>query len=423
MKNRILQTLVIRRFLFLLIAEVFSQIAINTYTFSLLIVVFAAAKSNTAVSGAVLAFMIPTLLFGILAGVYVDRWNKKNVLFYSNILRGLALIPLAFFHSSLLFVYFITFLVSTVTQFFIPAETPIIPLLVKKKLLLSANALFGVGVYSSIFLAYALSGPLIIIFGKSNIFIFLSVCFLIAGFFASLIKYKEEDLKKSKTSESIEYDFMKELKMALGLVSKTKKIYHAIFSMSLAQVLILTVAVIGPGYATHILKIKVEDFPLLFVTPAIAGLALGAIIIGNYFHKHDKTNLTKFGLLMVGICLMFLPYGSKVESRAFVHAINYYLPHMLTINILHIMVVLAFALGFAMAFVFIPANTILQEETSDEIRGKIYGVSNSFVGAISILPVLVVGGLADVIGVKSVITGLGITVILIALIRFISDRK
>jgi hypothetical protein len=57
-----------------------------------------------------------------------------------------------------------TFGVSLVTQFFIPAETPIIPLLVRKELLLSANALFGMGIYASIFLAYALSGPLLFIF-------------------------------------------------------------------------------------------------------------------------------------------------------------------------------------------------------------------------------------------------------------------
>jgi len=423
MKSKIVQTLSTRRFLFLLLAEIFSQLAINTYSFSLLIVVFTVANSNTAVSGAVLAFMIPTLLFGILAGVYVDRWNKKNVLFYSNMLRALPLFVLAFFHSNLLFVYFITFLIATVTQFFIPAETPIIPLLVRKDLLLSANALFGTVVYASIFLAYAASGPLIVILGKTNIFIFLALCFLIAAFFASLIKYKESDLHKPKLKESLEYDFMKELKMALGLISKTKKIYHAIFSISLAQVLILTVAVIGPGYARQVLKIRVEEFPLLFVTPAIAGLALGSVLIGNFLHKHDKTNLTKLGLLMVGICMLFLPYGSKVESRTFIHAINFYLPHLLKINILHIMVFLAFLLGFAMSFVFIPANTILQEETSDEIRGKIYGVTNSIIGAISILPVLVVGGLADVIGVKSVITGLGIVIILIALIQFLRDRK
>jgi MFS family permease len=88
----------------------------------------------------------------------------------------------------------------------------------------------------------------------------------------------------------------------------------------------------------------------------------------------------------------------------------------------HIMVVLAFILGIATSLVFVPANTILQEETSDESRGKIYGVLNTLIGIMSIIPVVVVGGLADLIGVKAVITGMGIVVLIIAVIRIIADR-
>jgi len=115
----------------------------------------------------------------------VDRWNKKNVLVWTNLLRALIVLPLVFFYKDLALVYIATFGVAMMTQFFVPAETPIIPLLVKKELLLSANALFGMGIYASIFLAYALSGPILLIFGKTNIFIFLTVLFLIAGIFAA----------------------------------------------------------------------------------------------------------------------------------------------------------------------------------------------------------------------------------------------
>jgi MFS family permease len=88
------------------------------------------------------------------------------------------------------------------------------------------------------------------------------------------------------------------------------------------------------------------------------------------------------------------------------------------------MVFLAFILGFATAFIFVPANTILQEETSDESRGKIYGILNSLIGITSIVPVLLVGGLADIFGVKSVITIIGIAVLAIAFLRaFILDRE
>jgi MFS family permease len=179
-------------------------------------------------------------------------------------------------------------------------------------------------------------------------------------------------------------------------------------------------AAIGPGYAQHVLRIRVESFPILFVTPAIIGLAIGALIIGSFMHKHPRESLTKFGLFLMGISILLLPYGSRVESRQIIHLINFYLPHILSINVVHIMVVLAFILGIATAFVFVPANTVLQEETSDE--SKVYGVLNSLIGVMSIVPVVVVGGLADLIGVKAVITGTGLVVILIAVIRIIADR-
>jgi MFS family permease len=393
----------------------------NLFNFALLIVVFSVANSSAAVSGVVIAFTLPSLLFGILAGVLVDRWDKKRVLFLTNIIRALLVLPLVFFHGNLAVIYAITFLVSLATQFFIPAETPIIPLLVKREQLLSANALFGMGIYASIFLAYALSGPFLFIFGKQNIFTFLASLFLIAGFFSSLIMFKKTSIKKEK--KVIILGIKEEISMVLGLIARKKSLYHALFSLTLTQILILVLAVIGPGYAEQILKIKVESFPILFVTPAIFGLALGAIVIGSYLNKHLKSSMTRFGLFLMAFSILLLPYGSKVESREFIRFLNTNLPFLLQINVVHIMVILAFILGFATSFVFVPANTVLQEETSDQSRGKIYGVLNTLIGVTSIIPVLVVGWLADIIGIKSVITGIGISVLLIAMYRTFADRK
>lgn len=421
--NLILRALRIRPFLFLIASEFFSQFSMNLFNFALLIVVFSVANSNTAVSGVVISFTLPSLIFGILAGVLVDRWNKKNVLIRTNLLRALIVLPLAFFYKDLAIVYLATFGVSMITQFFIPAETPIIPLLVKKELLLSANALFGMGIYASIFLAYALSGPILIMLGKTNSFVFLAALFLIAGIFASLIKINKSKVEPNKLKENqVTLSFKDEIKIVLNLISKTKKLSHALFSLTLVQILIFVLAAIGPGYAEHVLKIKVENFPILFVTPAIIGLALGAFVIGSFLHNKSRGALTKIGLFFMGLSILLLPFGSKVESREIIHLINFYLPHILSINAVHIMVVLAFILGTATSLVFIPANTVLQEETSDESRGKVYGVLNTLIGIMSIIPVIVVGGLADLIGVKAVITGTGLVVLIIAVIRIVTDR-
>jgi len=422
--NLILKTLRIRPFLFLIASEFFSQFSMNLFNFALLIVVFSVANSNTAVSGVVIAFTLPSLIFGILAGVMVDRWNKKTVLIVTNLLRAIIVLPLAFFYQSIGLVYVATFGVAMVTQFFIPAETPIIPLLVKKDLLLSANALFGMGIYASIFLAYALSGPILLMLGRTNSFIFLAALFLVAGIFSALIKVNKEKIEPKKLERNqVALSFKDEIKVVLSLISKSKKLSHALFSLTVVQILIYVLAVIGPGYAEHVLRIKVESFPILFVTPAIIGLALGAIVIGSYLHKKPRSSLTKIGLLLMGLSILILPYGSRVESREIIHVINMYLPYFLKINVVHIMVVLAFILGIATSLVFVPANTVLQEETSDESRGKVYGVLNSLIGIMSIVPVVIAGSLADLIGIRAVITGMGIVVLIIAAIRIITDRE
>lgn len=399
MQNPLIAVLRIPSFLFLVISEFFSQFAMNLLNFILLIVVFQISSSNLAVAGVVLSFTLPSILFGIIAGVYVDKWNKKNVLIYTNILRALAAFPLIFISHQLFLVYLISFIISLITQFFIPAETPIIPHLVPKKFLLSANAIFSMGIFGSIIVAYALSGPLLLALGKTNVFILITILFAVSSLFAYLIK-----LQRSKNHEGKQnINVMKEIREAFVVMKSNKKIYHSLFLLTLLQTLVLIIAVIGPGYAESVLKIQVEKFPILFVTPAVIGMGIGAVVIGNFLHNVSKSLLAKIGLLIIGIAMILFPNFDKFIS----------------FNSVNIMFVLAIIIGFAFALVFVPSNTLIQEETSDEQRGKIYGSLNTLTGIVSLIPVLGVGVLADMLGVVTVLTLIGISVCIIAIIRFL----
>src|SRR5438034_788831 len=100
MNGRVLQVLTIKPFLNLWLAEIFSQIAMNMVNFILIILAFELTKSNTAVSGVVISYTIPAIIFGVIAGFFVDRWEKINVLFLTNIIRVFLLLLLAAFHSN-----------------------------------------------------------------------------------------------------------------------------------------------------------------------------------------------------------------------------------------------------------------------------------------------------------------------------------
>lgn len=410
MKNNTLGALKEKPFLFFWIGEIFTQIPTHLFNFFLILLVFKITKSNMAVSGAVLTFTLPAIIFGSVAGVFVDRWDKKRVLIITNILRAILMICMIFYLQNLFMIYLISLAVTVLVQFVIPAETPMIPLTVKKNNLLSANALFGMAIFGSILAAYVLSGPILIFLKPVKTLILFAALLLMGAISISLINTKRYSSELQPTSKP---DFFRDIKHTLSLVSKTKEISISLFLLAFSQILILTIATIAPGYSQEVLKIPIEDFALLFAAPAALGTVIGGVILVNLFHGSRKKRLIAVGIFLSGVALLLLPYGSKVASREFVQVLNMSLPNILKINILHIMFVLAFIMGVANSFVFVPANTILQEKTTDEIRGKIYGFLNSIVGILSLIPIILAGSLSDLIGVGTVITAIGASLLLL----------
>lgn len=404
MNNRLLRVLSVKPFLYLWLAEIFSQIAGNMVNFVLLVLAFDLSSSNTAVSGIVLSFTVPAIIFGLLAGIMVDRSDKKRVLFLTNFLRAVLLLLLALLHSSLFLIYLFSLLIAIITQFFIPAETPMIPHVVGKNLLFPANALFGMGIYGSILIGYALSGVFLIIFGPTYVFVVLSLFFMIASFFISKIKLSG-NIRDLSNEEAISATFREEVKDAFLAMIKTKEIYKSLFLLSFSQILILTLSAIGPGLAKQVLRIEVNQFSIFFVAPAAIGMIMGALFIGNFFHGKSKHNMVTAGIFISSLAIIILSF---ITSE-----------NIFGIKPINLVMIIAFVLGFANALVFVPSNTILQEETASHMRGRTYGLLSSVVGIFSLFPIILAGGLADLVGVPNVLIGIGVIIFITGVIHTI----
>ncbi len=421
MKQHIFGAFQEKSFVFLWLGEVATQIAFNLFNFFLILHVYSLTRSNTAVSLVVISFTIPAIFFGLLAGVYVDRWNKKTVLLIANIIRGLLILFLAFFHTNIYLIYAVTFAVSLATQFFVPAETPMIPLVVRKKMLLSANALFGLGLYGSILIAYILSGPAIIFLGDIGTLLFLSVLFFVGSFFIHGIVLPRKNIPKNRNPfRTPKHIFMREIRSTFSLMRHSRAISNSLFLLAFSQILLLVLAVIAPGYATQILHISIQEFPLYFIAPAAVGVFIGAVLLIHFFQNISKEKVMTLGLFLSGIAMFILPYGAVLTTKQIVQTFNT-LPRLFDITPAHVMMFLAFVLGLANAFIFVPSNTILQEQTSDELRGKMYGVLSAMVGIFSLIPILLVGSLSDTIGVDKVIIGIGGTLFGLGVLRMVFD--
>ncbi len=419
MKNHLFSALSSRQFQYLWVGEIFTQIPVNLLNFLLIVMVFDLTKSNTLVSAIVLSFTLPSVFFGIIAGVYIDRWDKKRVLYITNILRAIGILLLAFFSQNVLAIFILSFIISILTQFFIPAESPIIPLVVKDYLLLSANALFGIGIVGSILLAYLFSGPILLALGLVKTLLLLAGMLLVASYLIYLIKMpKSEEKKGIHVEESVPLRTIShEVKHTLRIIKDSKEITHSIFLLALSQILILLIASIAPGYANDVLHISVEQFPLLVITPATVGVIMGALFLSAIANRFTLDKIVNTGLLLSGIAIAIMPYGNRLASRHIIITMNAFLPKLLQITHTDIIILLSFFLGIANAFVFIPSNTLLQEKTTDEIRGRVYGILNTFVGIFSFIPIILVGSFSDLIGVGRVLLGIGISFIILGFVR------
>src|SRR5258708_18118483 len=83
-----------RAFLALWAAQILSQVAANATTFALIVLVGEITKANTSSSILILLAIVPAVLFGVFAGVIVDRTDRRRVLILTNALRSVAVIPL-----------------------------------------------------------------------------------------------------------------------------------------------------------------------------------------------------------------------------------------------------------------------------------------------------------------------------------------
>ncbi|NUT24155.1 MAG: MFS transporter [Hamadaea sp.] len=154
-----------------------------TLRIALPIYVLQLTGSALATSGAVIAALAPTLLVGLVAGVYVDRWDRRTVLLVVSVLQGVTLLPLLAVDSAagLWIVYAVLFVQSALSQFFIPAENALLPSLVGADQLPAANSLNSLNNNIGRLAGPALGGLLAASLGLTGVVVVDAVSFLLAA--------------------------------------------------------------------------------------------------------------------------------------------------------------------------------------------------------------------------------------------------
>lgn len=401
--------LAIRPFRTLWAAQVSSQLGFAMLLFILALRVYQISGSNAAVSGLFLTFGIPAVLFGMGAGAVVDHLDKRSVLVVTDLARAVLVLGFFFFPTSMPILYGVSLVTAMITQFYVPAEAPTIPRLVPKELLVTANSLFSFTYYSSLAVGSIVAGPILRIFGPHAVFLLISSMFALAAWCASRIPRepgKQSDLPSFAFAKIIHLAHVMTASVRDGLAyaRATPVITESLLLLTGTQIVLALLGTLGPGFADRVLEIDVRDASILIMGPAVLGIIFGSLWVGNYGYKISSRRLIQYGIIAAGIFLILIAIIVRLK-RVALFAWLYVDPIILPVEFL-----LFFFLGVANSMLDVPANSVLQKEASGPMRGRVYGMLTAAVGGVGMLPIVLTGLLADVIGAGKVIFALGIMI-------------
>ena len=396
-----------RNFLLLWLSQVFTQVGGNMVLFGLTIIVKESTHSNAAVSLMFVTFLAPAVLLSAVAGVYVDRLDKRWVLVGTNVLRAIMLLALWFLRDIFIVLLLLNALVSTLTVFFAPAEASMIPQLVPRKQLLSANGVFTLTLNAAFAIGYALLGGLVVsIAGAPGLLIVVAVFYLIASMFCwwlppspPVIVEQALTTGAAETTESV----FGQLREGISYISANRAIGWSLIYLGIAASLIGVLGVLGQDLAQSVLGLEPKDLGVV-VLPLGFGIVTGILILNSWGHLAPRRRIIEGGLIALGIFVIVIVsvvpvarFIKRLETAAGLQSVADFT------SLISIVVFMALLAGVAYAFVAIPSQTQLQEEIPEDVRGRVFGVLNMLVSTASVLPIIIVGPLSDFIGTTNVL--------------------
>jgi MFS family permease len=383
-----------RQFLSLWTGQILSQLADKVFYVLMVVLITTGSAAHSSVSLLTIIYTLPAVFFGSVAGVFVDRWDKRAILIGSNIGRAIFLMMMPSSGPYLVIgVYIVAFAVSTIMQFFAPAEVALLPSLVEKRLLLPANSLFTTTMITSIIVGFAVGDPLLSLFGVRYGHWAVAAMYLLSAACIFLVK-------RTPTEPPKESHFVREFKEGMVYIWRHTDTLNAMLRLIILFSAFAAVTVLVIGFVRDALELPERYFGYILAVAGV-GMAIGAGIVGRFGGLWNRNRVVFVGFLLMGWQLVALAHASA----------------------LWVTMILAVLTGVGAALVAVPLQALLQETIPENLRGKVFGVQNMLITLASTVPMALAGVLGDALGVRWVVFLTGILVLIGSLLGGEQDTQ
>ncbi|MFZ5642846.1 MAG: MFS transporter [Bacillota bacterium] len=347
--------LVNRNFFLLWTGQLISQLGDRFYSIALAWWVLEKTNSPAIMGLFLAASVLPELIFGLAAGGFIDRWNRKSILIVSDVFRGLTVLALAFLSAlgylEIWHIFMAGVIISLSSAFFDPTVMAVIPKLVSQEDLPRANSLSQMISGLATVAGPVLGATLVALLGYKAVFIINGLSYLASALLEAFITLHFTQ------SDAGEHQLLLKIKEGFKFIFDNKTVRIILLVIGVVHIFYGSLAVAMPFLASTITGSGIKNLGYLETAMGV-GMILGAMVVGRQKLNHMRGGHLFMIILAAGLCFALL---GAVNSLGIVVRGPY-------IGIL-------LFIGMAASVASVYWRSLLQIHVPNEMAGRVFSVS------------------------------------------------
>jgi predicted MFS family arabinose efflux permease len=354
---------------------------------------YALTGSAVAIGGVFAASLLPRIVLGSVAGVFVDRWDRKFAMVAADLLRAGALLPLLAVDAAdrLWLLYLVRTATGTLTLFFDPAEAALLPRLVGEERLVTANALNALNNNLGRLVGPAAGGLLYAGGGLATVVLVDVSSFVASAALIALIRSdaRPESVAVSAAKAAPWKKVAGEWREGLQLVGRDRALRTIFLAYGIGFVGEGTFSVGFTPLILNVLEGGEEGVGALLAAQAVGGLVAGVIV------ARVAAIVAPWRLFVGGLI------GLGLADLGFANAASLATPGPPAVTLAAAFMVAA---GLPVVAGNAAGSGLLQGLTADAFRGRVFGALGTVDGLATLFGLAIGGPAVDAIGVVPVMS-------------------
>jgi DHA3 family macrolide efflux protein-like MFS transporter len=382
----------IKAFIFLS-SQLMSQFGSAVVGFAVVWYITLETGSSSLMTISILSTFIPQIIIALFAGVWADRYNRKFLIIFSDLLTASATLVLVIYflsgHESFTLIFIISAIRSVGAGIQMPAVGAILPQIVPMDKLTRVNGINSALGSGMMLISPAVAGIVLGTFGFGYTLLLDVITALLAVVILTFLRVRKQKVKISLDSEgNPQTGIFLELKEGLSYTRnhpfiRRLLIIYAVFFFMVTPAAFLTPIMIARSFGPEVWRLTANE---IFWT---GGALLGGALIAFRGSFKDKIKTLAISSMGFGITFMLLGFSTNF---------TFYLAVM-------------FIAGIFMPYFGTAETVLLQENVEEHMLGRVYSIVQIIVSAVMPLGMLIFGPLGDSLRIETILIASGVGVL------------